>query len=370
MKDKRIKVLYTIPNFSTAGSGKSVYDLVEKLDRTIFEPEICVFHNDGAFFKEVEKLNVKIHIFPFTTNYRPHISFLSRVLKIRKFFKQHQFDVIHSWHWSSDISEPLAAKLAGIPYVYTKKAMGWESRYWKLRSQLSSKVIVVNEDMIKAYFLKMMHKVEKFPLAIDVVRYQAMISSDTLKQQLGIKPEDFVIISVANLVQVKGIETLLEAVKLLNNQKVKVLIVGNDTDSYAENVKLRYKELDQVQFLGKQLDVRPYLALSDLFVIPTKDEGRREGIPNAPLEAMAMERIVLGSNISGIRDILNVVPNNMFKADDVSGLEQKIKSIIMMSKAERKSLEGLMRKRVVDIFSIEDFISKHQVLYQKLVVDL
>ena len=89
--NKRIRILYTIPNFNTAGSGKSVYDLVEKLDRTIFEPEICIFHSEGVFFKEVEKLDVKIHVFPFTANYRPHISFLSRVLKIRKFFKENQF---------------------------------------------------------------------------------------------------------------------------------------------------------------------------------------------------------------------------------------------------------------------------------------
>src|SRR5690606_33171444 len=150
--NKRIRILYTIPNFNTAGSGKSVYDLIKGLDRTIFEPEICCFHSQGAFFKEVESLGVTIHIFPFTTSYRPWPTFLLRVLKIKRFFKQHQFDLIHSWHWSSDISEPLAAKLAGIPYIYTKKAMGWGNRYWRWRSKLSTHVIVVNQDMVTEYF--------------------------------------------------------------------------------------------------------------------------------------------------------------------------------------------------------------------------
>lgn len=367
MKNKRIRVLYTIPNFNTAGSGKSVYDLVKGLDRTIFEPDICCFHDKGAFFKEVESLGVKIHLFPFTTGYKPRLGFLSRVLKIRKFFKTHQFDIIHSWHWSSDISEPLAARLAGIPYVYTKKAMGWGSRFWKLRSQLSSKVIVVNEDMIAAYFSSMLHKIITFPLAIDVERYQPMLPSAILQKQLGLLPDDFVIISVANLVQVKGIETLLEAVSSLKDPKVKVLIVGDDTNTYASELKSHYETHKQIQFFGKQLDVRPYLALSDLFVIPTRDEGRREGIPNAPLEAMSMERIAIGSNISGIRDILKVFPDCMFKADDTLDLAQKIQTIMNTPKDARKALEKQMRNRVVDFFSIHDFIKRHETLYQELV---
>jgi glycosyltransferase involved in cell wall biosynthesis len=363
---KKIKVLYTTPNFNTAGSGKSVYDLVKRLDRNIFDPEICCFHDKGAFFKEVEALGVKIHLFPFETNYRPWLTFFFRILKIRAFFKLNKFDIIHSWHWSSDISEPLAAKLAGIPYVYTKKAMGWEGRYWKLRSQLSSKVIVVNEDMIAFYFSKMIQKAVQFPLAIDVERYQPTLPSESLREQLGLSSDDFVIISVANLVEVKGIEVLLEAVNQLHNSKVKVLIVGGDSSEYAIALKSKYKTCSHINFIGKKLDVRPYLALSDLFVIPTKDEGRREGIPNAPLEAMSMKCIVLGSDISGVRDILKVFPDCMFKADDIASLKRKIETVMNLPESDRMKLEEQMRKRVIDEFSIDDFIDRHQSLYLEL----
>ena len=54
MAQDKIKILFTIPNFDTAGSGKVVYDLVKNLDRSVFEPEICCYHNRGAFFKEIE----------------------------------------------------------------------------------------------------------------------------------------------------------------------------------------------------------------------------------------------------------------------------------------------------------------------------
>jgi len=364
---KKIKVLYTIPNFNTAGSGRSVYDLVEKLDRNLFEPEICCFHNKGNYYKEVEKLGVKMHLFPFTANYRPRITFLSRVLKIRKFFKDNQFDLIHSWHWSSDISEPLAARLAGIPYVYTKKAMGWGNRYWSWRSKLSTKVIVVNEDMMQQYFNTMLHKAKKFPLAIDTNRYQATAVKDALLDKYAFKKEDFVILSIANLVAVKGMEILFEAVQQLEDPSIKVLIVGNDTNDYGQELKARYRKNTNIVFAGKQLEVRPYLALADLFVIPTKDEGRREGIPNAPLEAMATECVVVGSNVSGVKDILKEFPEYLFEASNVAMLAEKIQAVKHMSETERSTLGKAMRKQVIKEFSIEEFLKNHEALYLSIV---
>ncbi|MDG5492238.1 glycosyltransferase [Psychroserpens sp. SPM9] len=364
---KKIRVLYTIPNFDTAGSGKSVYDLVNGLDRSIFEPEICCFHNKGAFFKEVEKLDVKIHIFSFTTKYTPKASFIFRVLKIKKFFKTHNFDLIHSWHWSSDISEPLAAKLAGIPYVYTKKAMGWGNKYWSWRSKLSKKVIVVNQDMIEQYFSNMAHKIVKFPLAIDTNRYRPNGFESPISKTTYFKTEDFVILSIANLVAVKGIEILFQAVEKLNDERIKVLIVGNDTNDYGVDLKQRYASNKNIVFAGKQLEVRPFLDLADLFVIPTKDEGRREGIPNAPLEAMATNCVVLGSNVSGVKDILKEFPDCLFQASNVDELAEKILWIKTMSEAKRQSLGEAMRKQVIKEFSIEEFLKNHERLYLSMV---
>lgn len=364
---KKIKVLYTIPNFNTAGSGKSVYDLVKGLNKNLFEPEICVFHNKGAFFKEVEKLGVKVHVFPFTTSYRPRITFLARVIKISNFFKSNNFDLIHSWHWSSDISEPLAAKLAGIPYIYTKKAMGWGNRFWTWRSKLSTKVIVVNEDMISQYFTNMLHKVEQFPLAIDTNYYKPAKSTFNISKEDFFNSKDFVILSIANMVPVKGIEILFEAVQRLDDDSIKVLIVGNDQNDYGQDLKARYSNNKNIVFIGKQMDVRPYLSMADLFVIPTKDEGRREGIPNAPLEAMASECLVLGSNISGVKDILKAFPQCLFPASQTDILAEKIKFIKEMPEPKKVALAKAMRKQVMDKFSIEGFLKNHEELYLKIV---
>jgi glycosyltransferase involved in cell wall biosynthesis len=234
MAQKKIKILFTIPNFDTAGSGKVVYDLVNNLDRSIFEPEICCFHDKGAFIKEIEKLKVKIHLFPFAIDYRPFIAFPFRLLKTIRFFRKHHFDLIHSWHWSSDFSEPLAAKLAGIPWIMTKKSMGWGNKAWKWRSSLSSKIITINSEMKALYSEKYIKKIDAIPLGVDVNYYTPQFkNSESFSEEIGVNENDFVIVSVVNLIPVKGMEVLINAIKELNNPSIKLLIVGNDKGDYA-----------------------------------------------------------------------------------------------------------------------------------------
>ncbi|WP_298533202.1 glycosyltransferase [uncultured Algibacter sp.] len=360
---RKIKILYTIPNFDTAGSGKVVYDLVKGLDKSIFAPEICVFHSKGAFFKEIEKLNIPIHVFQFTTEYKPYRTFFFRVWKISRFFKKHEFHLIHSWHWSSDFSEPMAAKLAGIPFVYTKKAMSWGNKPWIWRSQLSSKVIYINNDMGTQFFSKMKTKALQIALGVDTQEYKPR--NKEVPEGLNIKKGDFVIVSIANLVPVKGIEDLLLAVKQLNDENIKTFIVGNNENDYGQDLIQNYQD-QNICFLGKRTDIRPYLAMADLFVIPTKNEGRKEGMPVAPLEAMAMGIPVIGSRISGITDILSHYPNNLFEAGNSDEIKSKILEIRSLNSNERLSLKKSIRKNVEDHFSLNLFIAAHEKFYLNL----
>ncbi|WP_242087526.1 glycosyltransferase [Aestuariivivens sediminis] len=365
--NKRIKILFTIPNFDTAGSGKSVYDMVSGLDKSIFDPQVCCFHDRGELFKEIKKLNIKIHLFNTSVSYYPLLTFPFRVFKIYKFFKNGGFDIIHSWHWSSDFSEPLAAKLAGIPFIYTKKAMGWGNKAWLWRSKLSTKIISVNKEIPERFFNNMINKVIIIPLCVDVKRFSPLKKTYKSPEGLIFEKEDFIIISVANLAPVKGIEILLDAVVRLNDKTIKVLIVGDNNNEYGKDLISNYKDFSNIFFLGKHLDVRPYLALADLFVIPTKDEGRKEGLPIAPMEAMSSKRIVLGSDITGIREVLKSFPDFLFISGDRDELISKIVKVKEMSLEERELIANRMRAYVKTNLSIDLFINEHEALYKELI---
>ncbi|HEY9167861.1 MAG TPA: glycosyltransferase [Lutibacter sp.] len=364
MNVKKIKILYTIPNFDTAGSGKVVYDLVKGLDKQKFDPTICCFHTKGEFFEEIKQLGVKIYVFPFAINYRPYVTFPIRLLKIVHFFKKHQFDIIHSWHWSSDFSEPLAAKLAGIPFVYTKKAMGWGNKAWLWRSKLSSKIIYINKDMGTQFFSMMKEKAVQIPLGVDTQYFQPVAKIYNSPEGITFRKDDFVIVSVANLVPVKGIEVLLQAVEKMNDSHIKILIVGDANNEYGLELQKQF-QADNNYFLGKKSDVRPYLAMADVFVIPTKEIG--EGMPIAPLEAMASQRIVLGSKVAGIKDILAAFEHCLFEPNDVDDMIEKILYIMNKPISERNILAKTMRAYVEKEFDIETVVCSHEKLYKNLV---
>lgn len=360
----KIKILYTIPNFDTAGSGKVVYDLVRGLDKEKFSPEICCFHNRGVFFKEVEKLGVPIHIFPFTTTYKPYFSFFFRTYKIAGFFKKNKFDIIHSWHWSSDFSEPLAAKLAGIPFIYTKKAMSWGNKAWKIRSWLSSKIVVLNTDMIPMFFEKVKSKTKLIYLGVDIDTY--LPQEKTVKTPLGhsFKTSDFILVTIANLVPIKGVEYLIEAIEKLNDPSIKLLVVGNNKNKYGQGL-IENTKSKNIYFIDKQLDVRPYHAIADVFVIPTKTVW--EGMPVAPLEAMASQCIVIGSKVEGVKEVLQDYPDCMFPAKNPDAIIEKINSLQSMGAEKREELALQMRKTVEQKFSLTGCVTAHEQFYINLI---
>ncbi|CAN5521806.1 N/A [soil metagenome] len=368
---KKIKILFTIPNFDTAGSGKVLFDIARSLDPDKFDVYICCFHEKGKFYQIVKDSGLKVLIYRFSVDLELSINYLVKIKKVISFFKKNKFDIIHSWHWSSDFSEPFAAKLAGAKWLYTKKAMSWGNKSWKIKSLLADKIITINDEMGPQFFPGC-NKLKLIPIGIDINYYAPIPKEEGLMKQLNLKKNDFILISVANMVPVKGIELLIEAVVTLKEKisEIKLILVGDDENDYGLQLKQQVKESSLTEFIifvGKVLDVRPYHSVADLFVIPTKDEGRKEGMPMAPVEAMASENLVIGSKISGIRYILKEFPDLLFSPGSVEALVEKILWIYNLDLQKKVELRQKLRAKVVNEYNMEKFIARHEDVYLDLV---
>lgn len=358
----KIRILFTIPNFETAGSTKVLYDLVKGLDPNRFDVFIACEHDRGDFFKEVEQLGFPIYIQKFTTHYKPYISLWWRINPWVRFLKEHKVDIVHSWHWSSDWTEALGARKAGVRYVFTKKAMSWGNKHWKLRSFLAHFIFTINHEMHDYFPWKKNQKL--VPLGIDTDYY----SPDAVKPCAS--SGKFRIITVANLVPVKGIEVLLQALNLVPHQDMELFIVGGSDPNYFTYLTEEIKRLgleNVVHFMGKQADVRPYLSSANLYVIPTLDQGRKEGMPMALVEAMSMEIPVLGSNISGINFVLKDFPQLLFKAGNVDQLAEKLREMAKRDSEKRRNLGIELRDYCLQHFTMEKFLFQSETIYKKLV---
>lgn len=131
------------------------------------------------------------------------------------------------------------------------------------------------------------------------------LEKDSLKNKLGIQPEDFVFIFVGRLVRDKGINEVVRAFKKIatENPNVKLLLVGmkeNDLDPLDLSTQKEIDANKNILFVGYKEDVRPYFGISNALVFPSY----REGFPNVVLEAGAMGLPSIVTNINGCNEII------------------------------------------------------------------
>ncbi len=369
-KPSKIKVLFTIPNFDTAGSGKALLKIACGLNRELFDPHIACFHNRGAFFKTVEASGIPIHIFQFTCKVRPVWKGLWDCWQRSRFFRSNKFDIVHSYHYAADYSEALAVRMAGIKWGFTKKNMNWggsSKNSWKLRSALANFIAVQNKDMIREFYPGS-GKTWFLPRGVDTSEFHPAIRDEELLSGLGIDRNARIVMNVANMVPVKGLDVLINAFSKSSFPNSVLILVGDNNNEYGTQLSHLVEESglkNRVIFTGKRPDISRFLSVADLFVLPTLNEGRKEGSPVALLEAMACGVPVIGTRISGIKDQLANFSEFLVTAGDVDALHQKMEEVLAMPQDKLKNLRQRLVDEVQNSFTLKREITRHEEMYKK-----
>jgi glycosyltransferase involved in cell wall biosynthesis len=118
----------------------------------------------------------------------------------------------------------------------------------------------------------------------------------------------------------------------------------------------------KVQLLGERRDVAVILALSDLFVLPS----RWEGMPNAVLEAMAAGLPVLATRVDGTLDVVRDGETGILVPPGDDRALAAALLAIGRDPARRRSLGAAGRRRTEEAFSIDRFVDGFERLYLSL----
>ena len=347
-------------------------NVAKNLDNNLFEPHICCSHNRGEFFKVLESSGIPIHIHNSTHNMIPRLKGFSNSIRLAKYFKSLGIDLIHSFHYGSDYSEALSAKFARIPWVYTKKNMNWggsSNNSWRLRTLLASHILAQNTDMLKSYFCNS-KKVTLVPRGVDISEFQPRKVDSNLLDKFNIAKNEKVILCVANLHPVKGVNVLFDAFHKLPNKfdYLHLLIVGdkeNETGKELEKLKKSSLKSDKIHLTGKVSNVQEFYSMADLFVLPTLIEGRQEGCPVALLEALASGLNVLGSKVAGIKDILQPFPSNLFQPSNSDQLAKKISDFFLY---EYPNKNNELLTHIRNKYSIKVEVRNHENIYKNILL--
>ena len=169
------------------------------------------------------------------------------------------------------------------------------------------------------------------PNGVDLNKFQGQKANGKIKEELNIKPEKKIILTVSRLVKKNDPGSLIEAIKILiNNYRQPIILLIAGSGKLENKLKALTKELNleaNIIFLGNiSQDILPtYYSLADVFVRPSLSEG--QGI--SFIEALAMRVPVIATSVGGIVDFLVDGQTGWFcEVKDPKSIAEKIKYIL------------------------------------------
>lgn len=223
---------------------------------------------------------------------------------------------IHA-HWATHpaLAAFVIRRLTGLPYSFTAHAHDIFVDRTMLREKIEEAAFVAtisdhNRRLLRGWYGELANRIEVIRCGVDASVFTAV---------RGRRPGGrLVVLCVASLQPQKGHSVLLNAVARLVARGIPVLCLLAGEGRERPRLEAQIADLrigDNVQLLGmlSRTAVVQRLAEADVVVQPSivLPTGKTEGIPVALMEALAMERPVVASAVSGIPELVE---------DDVSGL--------------------------------------------------
>ncbi len=229
------------------------------------------------------------------------------------------------------------------------------------------KAVIVNSQMVAdeivEHFSYPRERIHFIPNGIDLAQFEPPALAAARRETratLGIGDAQKVLVLVGSGYERKGVAQAIEALAQSRSGAM-LLVIGSEkrVSRYQAHAK-RLGVGDRVLFLGRQENVRPYLAAADAMILPSLYDP----FPSATLEGFAAGLPVITSEGCGAREIARELhPGLVRDANDVAGLGEAIGIALALSE------QAQTRERARDIaarFDMDRMVERMLALYEKL----
>ena len=286
--------------------------------------EVLAVCSGGPLIKDIEKEGIKVKIINFKRGINP-LAHLISLFKLFFYFKKEKFDIVHTHNPIPGLLGQLAAKVAEVPIIvntihgfyFTENTPFLKRKFFVLVEKIAAKCSDLifsqnKEDIDTAIKEKICssQKIKYLGNGIDLQRFNPQRFSEEFifqkKKNLGINPNFKIIGIIGRLVKEKGYLELFQAFKMVLEKfpNTLLLIIGpaepNKKDKIDLEIVKNYEIEKNVLFLGQRTDIDELYPLMDIFVLPSW----REGFPRTIIEASAMKKPIIATNIRGCRETI------------------------------------------------------------------
>ena len=239
------------------------------------------------------------------------------VLWLAAYLRRERIDLLHTHLRYSDLVGRAAAALARRPVISTIHGIaeaqpGWREAVRRRLDYFSARavcpLVLTVSDAQRQIYQRAARldsaRLETHRNGVDTARFRPDAAArEQLRAQLGVAPLTLLYVTVAILRPGKGVQHLLEAAALVQQQMsdVRVLVIGpgeKGPELAAQAAQLGLA--DTVCFLGPRNDVPALLTAADVYVHPSLFEA----LPTTVLEAMATGLPVVATDVGGVPELV------------------------------------------------------------------
>ncbi len=303
--------------------------------------------------------------------------------------------IIHSAsNFINGLAANYAAQILGIYSIYEVRGLWeitrisrqpeWEnSEHFEMIKRLeidaakSANIVITLTFALKEELVKRgikSNKIIVLPNGVDTRSFYPLKKDTALMKTLNISKNEIIIGYIGSIVEYEGIDLLIEALSKLKDKNInnfKFLLVGDGR--YFDVIKLKIIELNienLVIVTGRipHEEVEKYYSLVDIAPLPRKSLPVSEMVsPLKPFEAMAMGKVVLGSDVQAIAEIIDDGYNGMlFEKSNVKDLTDKLQ-ILLEDEALRTKIGNNARNWVIEKRDWSILAKQLDAIYEKLI---
>jgi glycosyltransferase involved in cell wall biosynthesis len=303
---------------------------------------------------------------------------LPYLVRLRGLIRRHDIHVIHGHLLGSNVSASLLGMLLGVPVICTVHGqidIAPDERFRDLKLAIlnrgAAKIVFVSE-ALRSHFLESTslrpELTAVIPNGIDAAA--ALPRRDpTVRAELGIGREEFLVGAVGNVRPAKGYDVLLRAAALLKQRSpgYRFVIIGQAEGALYRSLTALRDELGlqaEVSFTGFRSDVHRVMSGLDVYAITS----RSEGFSLSTLQAMASALPVVATRCGGPETILEHDRTGLLVESESP--EQVAMAIERLrgSAEQRRGLGKAARRVARAEFTLEAQVRNYERLYQEALI--
>ncbi|WP_212004157.1 glycosyltransferase [Chitinophaga sp. HK235] len=312
----KIKVLQAIRQGLVGGGESHVLSLVGALDKDRYEPLVLSF-TDGPMITRLREMGIRNFVLPSLRAFD-----VSCWMRVKALIEKEQIDLVHA-HGSRAASNLfLPARMAGRPLLYTihgwsfhedqsflqKRLRIWSEQMLTSGAHANISVSASNRDTGVKHFRRFRSTVINNGIDLDLFNPEGELPD--LRITLGIPAHHTVVGYIARITHQKDPLTMIQAFcQVLKSEKdITLLVVGEgDMKAEMEALATSLNITDRILFLPFRQDVPALLKAVDIYCLPSLWEG----LPIGLLEAMAMRKAVVVTDVDGSCEIVQHRKNGL-----------------------------------------------------------